>query len=105
MEIKTNDYLGVHMGCYDFLSDEIINDILVNSTFVKDGQTVNPTHDNKRICKIYEPPKQLELAEYISDFIIKKNEEILATPKEDIYKEKKIKQSKSKQNRSSGYWF
>ena len=72
MKIKTNDYLAVHMGCHDFLSDEIINDILVNSTFVKDGQTVNPTHANKRICKIYEPPKQLELAEYMSTKQFKK---------------------------------
>ena len=76
MKIKTNDYLSVHMGSHSFLSDEMINDILVNSTFVKDGQTVDSTQAKKRICKIYEPPKQSELAEYISDFIIKKNEEI-----------------------------
>ena len=76
MGLKTNNYLNVHIGCHNFLSDEIINDILVNSTFVKDGKVLNPTSVIKRICKIYEPPKQSELSKYIVDFIIKKNEEL-----------------------------
>ena len=51
MGLKTNNYLNVHIGCHNFLSDEIINDILVNSTFVKDGKVLNPTSVNKEFVK------------------------------------------------------
>ena len=50
-------------------------------------------------------PKEEIIEELDQEEMIKKNEEILATPKEDIYKEKEVKQPPPKQTRPGGYWF
>ena len=50
-------------------------------------------------------PKETIMKELDQEEMIKKNEEILATPKEDIYKEKKNEQPKKPKGRQSGYWF
>jgi len=60
------------------------------------------------IKDIYAQTESYPQAELDQEEMIKKNEEILATPeelKEDIYKEKENKQLPKKPGRSGGYWF
>jgi hypothetical protein len=47
-------------------------------------------------------PREVVMEELDQEEMIKKNEEILATPKEDIYDEKK---KPPKKDRGGGYWF
>ena len=58
----------------------------------------------KKELKVSSPQPIVTKKKLDQEEMIKKNEEILATPKEDIYQEKK-KSKPKRSNRGSGYWF
>ena len=75
---KTNDYLTAVFNQPNFLSDEVINDVLLNSKYRQEGEELwdGPTSSpfsssklNSRICKIYELHNPAELVKHILNFI------------------------------------
>ena len=69
--MQQNNFTNAILLQHNFINEDGISDILLNSTFVKDGKTVN--QGDKRVCKIYQPPKQRELANYIHKFLVDLN--------------------------------
>jgi len=70
--MQQNNFTNAILLQHNFINEDGISDILLNSTFVKDGKTVN--QGDKRVCKIYQPPKQRELANYIHKFLVDLND-------------------------------